>query len=215
MLKHMLRAGVVLLLVNVCVLAGAQAGKTTTTATTKRVFVRRAWKMTPEQEKATLAFLQEYFPDDYDNALRLQTADRRAYERLMRARWWFSQNLKRYPQDMRGAYIEQYRTTAEIWRICRKLPEVRDDARRQALESQLSEAAVRLFDAEQVIRRYRLTQLAERLVQLRKELKRRADERDQEIPKLLQRYKDLANRYHKKIQTPRKRAPTTRPSGTP
>ncbi len=171
-------------------------------------------KLTEQQEKETLAFLREHFPDYYRKVIKLKKENPQSYYRMLRSRWWFLRSLKQKPERVREAYIEQYKSTTHIWRIVRKYRNAKGAEAKKKLEASLQEEVTKLFDAEQIIREYRLAQLEERLKQLREEHRRRARDRDKIIPERVEQYKKTAA-ARQQSSSPRRRKPTTKPAKAP
>ncbi len=192
--------------------AGAKKGPTA------RVTVPSRWKLTEQQERETLAFLQEHFADQYESALKLKDENPKAYDSLLRSRWYFLQRVKGYPPHVGEAYVEQYKANTELYAIVRQIRETKDPKAIESLKKDLHEPAARLFAAQQIIREHSLAKLEKRLKEYRTKLREQAADPDRFIKKIVDRWEKLAEAKKKHTQVAPRPAPqpaaTTQPSST-
>ena len=89
-----------------------------------------------------------------------------------------------------------------LWRLAREYAKADTPARKQQLESSLREQAAKQFQADQIIRRHRLSELEEQIRQLKSELDQRAKDSNSIIQETVEQYKRSGVRYGKEDHPP-------------
>lgn len=167
---------------------------------------RRYRPLTKEQEQEVLNYLKEKRPEDYERVLKDRERDPRRYRRTIAGLWQWVSRFKQMPKDLRDAYEDRHRAFVDMWRLAKQRADAKDPAARNRIDKRLYEVCARLFDAEQIIREYRLKQMEEQIKRLREDLKERARNRKTVIGEMVERFaRSAADRN-------RKRSPTTRPT---
>lgn len=154
----------------------------------------RGRPVTKEQEDEVLAYLKEKDQDTYESFVKSRQSDPYRYRMDVASMWHWLSRTKTMPDHVRDAH-EAYRfTTLRMWRAARELAGATDATRKAALEAELQELGEKRFQAEQVIRDHRLTELAEQIKRLRAELDERAQNRKILIQEMIARFRDSAAR---------------------
>jgi len=151
--------------------------------------------LSKEQEQEILDYLKTKRPDVYKQTIAYREKDPRRYQRTLRSMWFFVSRLKNLPEKVREAYEVRQITYIEMWQAARGMQTEKDPAEKKRLEARLRELAEKQFDADQIIRGHRLTELAEQVQRLKAELKARADDRENVIRESLERMMKGASSY--------------------
>jgi hypothetical protein len=96
-----------------------------------------------------------------------------------------------------------------MWRLAREFDATKDPAARADLDKQLLEFAQQQFDADQVIREHRLTELAEQIARMKTDLADREKDRSTIVREIAERMKKSARPSDSAAK-----APHTRPAGS-
>lgn len=144
-------------------------------------------RLTEQQETELLAVLKDNLPEDYERLMKLKESNPRAYRWALAAAWRRYLSVKSYPPEIQQAIRTQQTARLKSWKLSRRYRDAKDESDKQALRSELLKVMGQEFDAEQKVREYRLAQLAERIKQLRADLKERSERRDEVIGENLKR----------------------------
>jgi hypothetical protein len=169
----------------------------------------RRRSLSDEQEKEVLEYLKTKRPEIYKQVLADREKDPRRYRWTLRSMWFFISRLKHLPEKVGRAEETRQVTHLQMWRLAIQLHGTKDAAARAELERQMLELADDNFAAEQIVREYRLTELAEQIKRIKAELKERAQDRKVIVREKVERMKQGAAHYARD----RERGPRTRPSG--
>ena len=169
-------------------------------------------RLTKEQEAELLKFLKEKRPSRYQWLLRMRDNDEREYRRAMSRLWWWYLQLRDKPkavQDAMGSVAEARLRQHELrWAIQR----AGNSQDKQRLVAELRQAVRKAFEARQVVKEHRLTELEREIQRIRADLKDRARRKEQIVSERLE--KLLANPPRRRGGPGRHRRgrPTTRPA---
>ncbi|KPK44758.1 MAG: hypothetical protein AMK72_11690 [Planctomycetes bacterium SM23_25] len=135
-------------------------------------------EITPEQEKTLLTALKDSSPDHYYAYLMaLRKSDQKLYRRALGYAWRTYEQWRDAPKNVREQVLAEREATIEIGKLVHAIRQEKDPAKQAKLAAKLKQAVARKFDAEVVIREYRLAQFEARIQTLRGELKERIDKR--------------------------------------
>ena len=152
--------------------------------------------LTPTQEAELLADLKQSSPDHYYAYLvALKKTNAKLYRQALGYAWRMYEQWRDAPKKVRDQVVAEREATIEIGKLVYAVGQEKDPARKAGLAEKLKQAVTRKFDAELVIRDYRLAQLEKRLENYRAELKERKEQRSDQI---LKRYKEWLDRAGKK-----------------
>jgi hypothetical protein len=151
--------------------------------------------LTEEQEQEVLDYLKKKRPELYDQTIESRQKDPRRYQRTMFMIWGWVSRLKKLPENVRDAEERRQAAQLKMYRAARDLQSTKDPAEKKRLEKQLEEQAAVFFDADQIIRGHRLTELAKHIKQLKAELEARAQDRENLIQETVERMKEGAKFY--------------------
>jgi len=152
--------------------------------------------LTPEQEAQLLADLKQSSPDlYYAHLIALKKTNPKLYRRALGYAWRKYVQWRDAPKKVRDQVVAEREATIEIGKLVYSIGQEKDPGRKAKLTAKLKQAVTRKFDAEIVIRDYRLAQLEKRLKDYRAELKERTAKRAGLIE---QRYKEWLDRAGKK-----------------
>ena len=151
--------------------------------------------LTKEQEQEVLDFLKKERPDFYKKAIEEREKDPKRYQRTIRSMWHFMSRVKNLPKDLRDAYHTSQRSFVEMWRLAKELKDTQDAARKKVLDEKLRSLAEEHFDASQIIREHRLTQLADEIKRLKADLQQRAKDRKAVVRETIERMMSSAERF--------------------
>jgi len=151
-----------------------------------------AGALTAEQERKTLAFLQEHLPRQYAQVRRLQEDDPAAWGRMMRRWWFFLEKIQDDPPRVQQAQIDRYKARTELLHLAHELRQVQAQPQVKALRAKLHTAARRLFDAEQIILRHQLQEYRRLVRQYEKRIEQRSENAEAEVRKIADQYEAFA-----------------------
>jgi len=175
--------------------------------------------LTKEQEQEVLDFLKKERPDFYKKAIEEREKDPRRFQRTIRSMWHFMSRVMELPEELRTAYRRAQRSYVDMWRLAKEIRETSDTARKKTLETKIHSLAEEHFDASQIIREHRLTQLAEEIKRLKAELQQRVKDREALVQESVERMMTNAERFPGPGPGPEprghRRPPDSRPSGPP
>jgi ribosomal protein L17 len=163
-----------------------------------------------EQLKTVLDYLQAKRPEIYKQVMGYRETDLRRFYRATRSMWNFISRIKSLPEKVGQAYEARQMAYVRMWRLAREFDATKDATVRADLDKQLLEFAQQQFDADQIIREHRLTELAEQITRMKADLAEREKERPNIVREIAERMKKNAAHL---TGTPTK-APHTRPAGS-
>ena len=135
--------------------------------------------ITPEQEAELLAAMKESSPDHYYAYLMaLRKSDPKLYRKALGYAWRTYEQWRDAPKDVRKQVVIEREATIEIGKLVHAIRREKEPAKRAELSAKLKQAVEKKFDAEVVIRDYRLVQFEQRVKTLRKDLKSRISDRE-------------------------------------
>lgn len=165
--------------------------------------------LTDEQQKAVLDYLKAKRPEICKQVLGYRETDIRRFHRATRSMWNFISRIKSLPEKVGQAYEARQMAYVRMWRLAREFNAAKDPAARGDIEKQLLEFAQQQFDADQVIREHRLTELADQIARLKAELADREKDRSVIVREIAERMKKTA-----RLSDTAVKAPHTRPAGS-
>jgi hypothetical protein len=184
---------------------------------------RPRWgELTDENEAELLAWLKKHRSDRHQALVEMRTADPRACARALRW-WWRAYNRHRHlPEEVLAPALRLYEWRVKLDKAVRRLREAKP-AERPPLVKELRQLIASQLDDEHVYNKYRVGRLEKRIAQLRVELKRQVEQREEVIQERVERYLEEATKPPpEKPARPtssssakpaaRRRAPTTRPA---
>ncbi len=161
--------------------------------------------LTESEQAEVLAYLKEHRPEIYEQATSLRQRDPRRYKRLLHMIHGLLRRLKGMPEELREAHETRQEAHVRMWRLAKSLESAEDPVARRMVEKKMREQAELYFDADQVIREYRLAQLAEQIRVLREELAARKKDREAVIEEMIQRTRSAAAKYGDRFPRPGRR----------
>jgi hypothetical protein len=193
--------------------AGGQAGETAAKAGKAEENPNprpRRGELTDEDEAALLAWLKEHRSDRHQALMETRTADPHAYARALR--WWWRIYIRHrhLPPEVLGPALRLYEWRVKLDKAVRQLREAQPPER-PPLVKELRQLIASQLDDEHTYHRYRLGRLEKRIAQLRTELKRQVEQRDEVIEERMQRYLDEATKPP--AEKPAKPAAASSPKG--
>ncbi|MFP4054128.1 MAG: hypothetical protein ACLFV7_09720 [Phycisphaerae bacterium] len=153
--------------------------------------------LTEEQEKEFLAEIKEKRPFGYRMLMNLKERNSRRYRMVLYQHWLEWQRFQRMPEKVQEAMedIQDGRKTlVELIALYRR---TEDEEEKAKLKSRIRSAVVKIFDADLVVRDHKLSELEERIKQLKKDLAERKENRDDEIDSKVQNLLRLRGRGKK------------------
>lgn len=158
-------------------------------------------EITPEQEAELLAALKESSPEHYYAYLMAmkKSGNEALYRRSLAHAWRTYEQWRNAPKHVREQVLAEREASIEIGKLVDELRHARSAAIRGELTAKLRQAIARRFEAEVVIRDYRLTQFEQRIKTLREELAERIKNRDRHID---DRYETWLKRAEETPDTP-------------
>ncbi|HAU38787.1 MAG TPA: hypothetical protein DCX07_13855 [Phycisphaerales bacterium] len=140
-----------------------------------------AQAVTSEQETKALAALKKYRPLYHQRLMTLKASNPGIYRRYLAWVWQWYQDIENMPEKVRQAVSAKQDAEVRIGQILREYRDSSSDSERAELKSKLRAVMAEHFDAEQVEREWRLSQLEDRIKRLRAELKERIERREKII----------------------------------
>ena len=150
--------------------------------------------MKPEDEKELLEYYKTRRPEVHKQLLNDREKDPRRYRRMLRSFWQFYSMTRKLPKEVREAHETRQAAFVAMWRLAKQYSAA-DEKDKAGIEKQMTQLARTHFDADQIVREHRLTQLADQIKHLRTELKQRAADRASVIGETVDRMKKDADRY--------------------
>ncbi len=141
--------------------------------------------LTEEQSEELLAFLKRHYKQRYDWLTKLKSSDPAGYDRSLRWSWRLYQQFQGLPPEVQQASIRLVDSRVRIGKLVQKLREAKPEGT-PALVEELRAAVGEQLDDEHVFNRYRLSMLEKRIADLRAELRRQVEQRDQVIDERLE-----------------------------
>lgn len=149
--------------------------------------------ISPAQEKELLAAMKESSPKHYYAYLvALKKSDPALYKKSLAYFWKMYLEWRNAPKHVAAAVLTEREETIKIGKLVQRLRLETDAARQQELTGQILQAVQKKFDAEVVIRDYRLQQFELRIKKLRGELKDKISRREQIVAERLKTWLDRA-----------------------
>lgn len=161
---------------------------------TTRPAVRRGPSLSDEQEAELLEVLREHQPGHYRQLTELRDSDPRRYRSALMSAWRWYQRWKVLPEEVQEASNAARNARITVFRIMRELRDTADPQARRQLLRELREAVRQEFQAEQIVREYRLEQLEAELERLREELKHHRENAEELIEERVERYVEVSAR---------------------
>ncbi|HUT01407.1 MAG TPA: hypothetical protein VM031_03050 [Phycisphaerae bacterium] len=171
--------------------------------------------LTKEQEQEVLEYLKTKRPELHKQAMSERQRDPRRYRRTIRSMWHFISRMKALPPKLRDAHEVHQATYIRMWQLARELKETKDPSRQKELRKELRDLAERNFDASQIVREHRLSQLSEEIKRLKAELKKRAEDREAVVREMVDRMIRPRRRSPRPDEKPRRPHPASRPVSAP
>ncbi|MDP7637974.1 MAG: hypothetical protein QF577_10560 [Phycisphaerae bacterium] len=173
----------------------------------------RRGRLTKEQEAELLKVLKEKRPNRYKRVMALRDRDERRYHRTMFYMWWrWYVRWRDKPPAVQKAMITHEKERLRQYKLRRNIQRADTPQGKKRLTGQLRQAIRKAFEARQVIKEHRLTELEKDIQRIRAELKDRAGRKEQLVSERLE--KLLANppRHRRKRGRRGPRRSTTRPA---
>ncbi|MGC9454653.1 MAG: hypothetical protein ACP5HU_07295 [Phycisphaerae bacterium] len=149
---------------------------------------RRGPTLSEEQEQEILEVLKEHQLGQYQRLMELREEDPDRYQAAVHAAWRWYRRWKSMPEEVQQAANDARNAKIAIYRVTRELRDVEDSYMRTRLVGELRQAIRQEFQAELVVREYRLNQLEAELKRLREELRQRREDSEEIISQRLQRH---------------------------
>lgn len=157
--------------------------------------MRTPAKLTAEQEKEVLAYLNSRRPEIYKEVLAQQQKDPVRYRRTLGRIYPFIVKVRKLPEPVALAYETLQQTHVNLWRLAQEYSSADTADKKQDVETRMLTQARKQFEAEQLVRGHRLADLEEQIRNLKAELAQRANDRETVIKETLDRFKRGAKRY--------------------
>ena len=157
--------------------------------------MRASAKLTAEQEKEVLAYLESRRPEIYKEVLAQQQKDPIRYRRTLGRIYPFIVKVRKLPEPVALAYETLQQTHVNLWRLAREYNSAKNADKKRDVESRMLNQARKQFEAEQLVRSHRLADLEEQIRSLKAQLAQRASDRETLIQETLDRFKRGAKRY--------------------
>ena len=168
--------------------------------------------VTDEQIEGILAFMKEHMPWRLELLQKMQQSDPdrfRQFCRRLRFEIAQLQQLKRRDEAAFRKAIEERQLKMQAMALAHKIRETKDPDEKEKLTGQLRQVLNRTFDLELATHEAHIRGLDERIEQLRRELKERADHRREIVEKRLN------EALEGKLEPPFRGTPKGTPKGTP
>ena len=137
------------------------------------------------QENELLEALKKRSPERHAALMRLKEQNLRAYRHALRLYWRMYERLKGAPKEVQDAWVNLTETRTEIARTLQEFNKA-GQAEKPALKDKLRALLARQLEAEHVVHRHRLAMLEKEIEELRAQLKRQAENREQIINQRLE-----------------------------
>jgi hypothetical protein len=210
--RNVLTAALLLVACGAAILSAQSAGRDPATRPAKPLRADGP-VLSEQQETELLGILGQKRPEEAAQLRKLKEENPAAYHIAMSAAWRVYQVLKDTPPEIQKAHETQLHARVEAWRVSRDYLAAQAGPDKDKLRARLTDLLGAEFDAEQIIREYRLNQLEDQLKRLRGELKDRKDRRDQVIAGNLQDL--LSGKFRLKGDADIRRGPEARPKPQP
>jgi hypothetical protein len=160
-------------------IARDEAGSRPTSRPATRPGPRRGGPaLSEDQERELLSVLKDKQPGHYQRLVELRDSHPRRYRWALLSAWRWYRRWRAMPEDIREAANAAQNAKIMIYRTLQELREADDDYARFRLRRELRHAVRQEFEAELVVREYRLAQLEAELERLRAELEQREQNAD-------------------------------------
>jgi len=171
----------------------------------------RRRRLTKEQQAELLKVLKERRPGRYRWIVRLRDRNERAYHRAMSRMWWrWYVRWRDKPAAVQEAMITHEEERLRQHMLTRAIQRA-EPQEKERMIGELREAIRKAFEAWQVIKEHRLTELEREIQRIRADLKDRARRKEQIVSKQLEDL--LANPPRRPRGRGGRGRPTTRPAG--
>lgn len=137
--------------------------------------------MSQKEIDEVMAFVKEYAPELHERlASLLQESPRRAQPLLRRMQGLYLY-VRTYPPKVRAAAVNSHKLNLPIFRTVAQLRRATDPKEKEQLTGRLRELVAQRFDNDQVVKEYKIVGLEKRLADLKSELERRRENRQEII----------------------------------
>jgi len=148
---------------------------------------RRA-PLSPEQTEGALAFARQHLPELHRRLVRALEENPRRAQPLLRHLWHQYQRVRELPPDVAEAATVIYRTNIELFRTRRDILQAESPEEKERLVKRLRELVTRRFDSDLIVKDYRIRRLERELADLKAELQKRRQQREQIIEQRVKRW---------------------------
>jgi hypothetical protein len=153
--------------------------------------------LTEQQEKEFLAEIKDKRPFGYRMLTKLKERNSRRYRAVLYQHWLEWQRFKRMPEKVQEALEDIQEGRKTLVELIGLYNRTKDEDARAKLKSRIRTAVVKVFDADLVVRAHKLSELEERIKQLKKDLAERQENRDDEIDSKVKKLLRLRGRTEK------------------
>ncbi|NBB96428.1 MAG: hypothetical protein GVY16_11915 [Planctomycetes bacterium] len=137
--------------------------------------------MTDEQVADVLEFVKAHWPEYHTRLRQVRRENPRRFRMMIRAAAHRMKQFTSLSEEEREARIRESKLKIEIYRLSKQYRSAETDERKQAIRAELKQTVGEAFDVEQTVREYSLQRLESQLRQLRRDLGKRAERRDEII----------------------------------
>jgi hypothetical protein len=143
-------------------------------------------ELTDSQKEELLGALRKNMPGQYAFLMRLKAQRPEAYAKALRYQWQIYRRWKDAPPAVQEASANLTEIHAEIGKALKEFKQA-GEPEKAALKQKLRELLASQFDAEQVVNSHRLATLEDRIKEMRAELNKQAEQREQTLDYRLRR----------------------------
>jgi len=194
--------------------ANAPAAKAPSTGAAAHTRAAYPAELTRQQEEKVLAYAKRKSKDYYERIVKYRQTEPKYYQATLRALLPLAEQYERMPQRVRDAYDRlDLANYSKLWQLARDIQKTADAGVKARLEAELYQLTAVRFEAEQIIREYRIQQIMEQAKRLQKDLEERAANREAVIRESYEQM--LQNAARMAEATRSRKAPTSRPATQP
>lgn len=156
---------------------------------------RPAWRgrgpaLSEQQQQEVLEMLKEHQLGHYQRLMELREQDPDRYQAALHSAWRWYLRYKSMPEEVRQAANDSRNAKIAIYRVTRELQNTHDTYMRTRLVKELRQALRQEFQADLVVREYRLNQIEAELERLREEFQQRRENAEEIISERLEQHVD-------------------------
>lgn len=153
-------------------------------------------RLTSKQEEETLDYLKQRRPEIHKQMTELKTADPARYRRALWNIYSLIKQFRRQPKEVVEAHEQLHQSRLALWKLAREYNRAETPQRKEELEKAMRDQADKQFQADQIVRRHRLSELEAQIDRLKTELDRREKESETIIQETVEQVKRNAGRFY-------------------